>query len=84
MRFRFEGRPLDCYYNPLLFRRDVRVVEGARLESVYTLTAYRGFEPLSLRQIRHFTPVAIATGVRLEQVCPVNGDSYRFPRDGEL
>jgi hypothetical protein len=29
-------------------RRDGRVVEGARLESVYTAT-YRGFEPLSLR-----------------------------------
>ena len=32
-------------------RRGVRVVEGARLESVYTLTAYRGFESLSLRHI---------------------------------
>jgi hypothetical protein len=31
------------------FWRDGRVVEGARLESVYTAT-YRGFEPLSLRQ----------------------------------
>ena len=30
--------------------RGVRVVEGARLESVYTLTAYRGFESLLLRQ----------------------------------
>ena len=28
------------------------MVEGARLESVYTLTAYRGFESLSLRQIQ--------------------------------
>jgi hypothetical protein len=27
------------------------VVEGARLESVYTLIAYRGFESLSLRQL---------------------------------
>ena len=26
------------------------MVEGARLESVYTLTGYRGFESLSLRQ----------------------------------
>ena len=26
------------------------MVEGARLESVYTLIAYRGFESLSLRQ----------------------------------
>ena len=31
-------------------RRGGRVVEGARLESVYTLIAYRGFESLSLRQ----------------------------------
>ncbi len=30
-------------------RRGGRVVEGARLEIVYTLTAYRGFESLSLR-----------------------------------
>ena len=30
-------------------RRDGRVVEGARLESVYTAT-YRGFQPHSLRQ----------------------------------
>ncbi len=31
-------------------RRDGRAAEGARLESVYTLIAYRGFESLSLRQ----------------------------------
>ena len=31
-------------------RRGVRVVEGARLESVYTLIAYLGFESLSHRQ----------------------------------
>ena len=30
--------------------RGVRVVEGARLESVYTPKVYRGFESLSLRQ----------------------------------
>ena len=36
------------------FRRGVRVAEGARLESVYTFIAYRGFESLSLRQ---FQPV---------------------------
>jgi hypothetical protein len=29
--------------------RGVRVVEGARLESVYRSKAYRGFESLSLR-----------------------------------
>ena len=28
------------------------MAEGARLESVYTFIAYRGFESLSLRQIR--------------------------------
>ncbi len=33
------------------FWRGVRVAEGARLESVYTVTPYRGFESLSLRQI---------------------------------
>ena len=32
-------------------RRDGRVAEGARLESVYALIAYRGFESLSLRQL---------------------------------
>ncbi len=31
--------------------RDGRVVEGARLESVYTSQGYQGFESLSLRQI---------------------------------
>jgi hypothetical protein len=31
--------------------RLVRVVEGARLESVYTSKGYRGFESLSLRFI---------------------------------
>ena len=32
-----------------LIRRLVRVVEGARLESVYTSKGYQGFESLSLR-----------------------------------
>ena len=31
------------------YGRDGRVVEGARLESVYTSKGYRGFESLSLR-----------------------------------
>ena len=35
---------------PLKTWRGVRVVEGARLESVYRPKAYRGFESLSLRQ----------------------------------
>src|SRR5690606_2624213 len=33
-------------------RRGGRVAEGARLESVYTLIAYRGFESLPLRQYK--------------------------------
>ena len=32
-------------------RRDARVVEEARLESVYTPKAYRGFESPSLRNV---------------------------------
>ena len=35
------------------------MVEGARLESVYTLIAYRGFESLSLRQTTH--PIRLLT-----------------------
>ena len=35
-----------------LKRRVVRVVEGARLESVYTSKGYRGFESLTLRMSR--------------------------------
>ena len=35
-----------------MFRRGGRAVEGARLESVYTLIAYRGFES---RPLRHNT-----------------------------
>ena len=34
---------------PRINWRDARVVEEARLESVYTPKAYRGFESLSLR-----------------------------------
>ena len=34
---------------PIINWRDARVVEEARLESVYTPKAYRGFESLSLR-----------------------------------
>ena len=35
---------------PKLKRRDARVVEEARLESLYTPKAYRGFESPSLRK----------------------------------
>ena len=35
-------------------RSSGRVVEGARLESVYTVTPYRGFESLLLR---HYFPL---------------------------
>ena len=41
------------YVSCSLARRDVRAVEGARLESVCMLIAYRGFESLSLRHITH-------------------------------
>jgi hypothetical protein len=41
-----------------LVRRDVRAVEGARLESVCTLIAYPGFESLSLRQKKHQEPMS--------------------------
>ena len=40
----------EANLKPSIFeRRGVRVVEGARLESVYRSKAYRGFESLSLR-----------------------------------
>ena len=38
----------DYIFHSTLWR-DVRAVEGARLESVCTFIAYRGFESLSLR-----------------------------------
>ncbi len=41
-------RPTKHRQEVTQYRRDGRVVEGARLESVYTAT-YRGFESLSLR-----------------------------------
>jgi hypothetical protein len=44
---------LNYIYYSLLWR-DVRAVEGARLESVCTLIAYRGFESLSLRHYFQF------------------------------
>ncbi len=40
--------------------RGVRVVEGARLESVYTPKVYRGFESLSLRQSHQKLAVRLA------------------------
>jgi hypothetical protein len=39
-----------AFFRPESRRRDGRVVEGARLESVYTPKGYRGFESHSLRQ----------------------------------
>ena len=44
------AQPLACKPLILKTRRDVRVVEGARLESVCR-ELYRGFESLSLRQL---------------------------------
>ena len=43
---------MDGRHETKQIRRGGRVVEGARLESVYTLKAYRGFESLSLRHKR--------------------------------
>ena len=40
----------------ILMRRGGRVVEGARLESVYMPKAYQGFESLSLRHIAPVEP----------------------------
>lgn len=50
------GQPSACRsvrpdYSAATLRRGGRVVEGARLEIVYTLIAYRGFESLPLRHI---------------------------------
>ena len=43
---------MNCYFcNPLILWRLVRVVEGARLESVYTSKGYRGSESPRLRFI---------------------------------
>ena len=39
-----------CNLRPISKRRDARVVEEARLESVYTSKGYRGFESPSLRK----------------------------------
>src|SRR3569623_1950468 len=46
-----SGLPLSAFCSPIeiLSRRGVRAVEGARLESVCTPKAYRGFESLPLR-----------------------------------
>ena len=46
-----EAMEIEREIRQMLFLlwRDDRVAEGARLESVCTLTGYRGFESLSLR-----------------------------------
>jgi hypothetical protein len=46
---RFEELAVLDSNKPAIPRRDGRVAEGARLESVYT-ARYPGFESLSLRQ----------------------------------
>ena len=57
------GKPRDLYCRSALarcaplpagMRSGGRVVEGARLESVYTSKAYRGFESHPLRQLGYF------------------------------
>ena len=47
--------------------RGARVVEEARLESVYTPKGYQGFESLSLRK-----PVAIRQALFVFQLCPIH------------
>ena len=42
----------DAWNVRLCLRRDARVAEEARLESVYTSKAYPGFESPSLRRVR--------------------------------
>ena len=46
-----RGKPVLARQVPEKLRRSGRVVEGARLEFVYALIAYRGFESHLLRQI---------------------------------
>jgi hypothetical protein len=56
------------------------VAEGARLESVYTLIAYRGFESLSLRQ-----QIKTAGSLKPAFLClkpAISGASGRFKRTG--
>lgn len=43
-------RTLHSFLKDIRFWRDARVVEEARLESVYTPKAYRGFESRFLRR----------------------------------
>ena len=56
---------------PVEIWRGVRVVEGARLESVCTLIAYRGFESLPLRQIN-------------EKGAPSRGPFFIYPLQVDL
>jgi hypothetical protein len=42
---------ISLEYFGLISRTGGRAVEGARLESVYTFIAYRGFESPSVRQV---------------------------------
>ena len=47
-----KGFVRNTYLKNKVVWRDARVVEEARLESVYTPKAYRGFESRSLRQTK--------------------------------
>ena len=54
-----KKKTLENHRNTRLLQhlqRGVRVVEGARLESVYTPKGYRGFESLPLCQKSRFIP----------------------------
>ena len=72
----FGGCRLPTQATEIKIRRGVRVVEGARLESVYTLIAYRGFESLPLRQV----PASV--NALCNKTISFNGDLYRSPRNG--
>ncbi len=50
------GKSENFFYFCAPIRRDARVVEEARLESVYTPKGYPGFESLSLREIVRTKP----------------------------
>ncbi len=53
MAFKYFFRTLHSFLKGIRRRRDARVVEEARLESVYTPKAYRGFESRFLRKLSY-------------------------------
>jgi hypothetical protein len=61
--------------------RGVRVVEGARLESVYTSKGYRGFESRPLRQLKNPVTSGIFISSDRQKACFQigNGNKKRQP-----